>query len=326
MSSAPILSIVVPMHNEADNVDQLFSRLRTVLEVITPHWEIICVNDGSSDTTLDVLLRAHASEPRIRVIDLSRNFGKEIALTAGLDHARGEAVIPIDADLQHPPEIIPAMVARWREGYEIVAAAHRRREGEGWFRRLAAKAFYRLVGRISSIELPDDVGDYRLLSRPVVDALRRLPERTRFMKGLFAWVGFRQGVVYFDREARYRGTSRWGYWKLWNLALDGLFAFSSVPLKIWSYLGMVIAGTSLAYAVYLVFRTLIIGVDVPGYASLVVGILFLGGIQLISLGVLGEYLARVYDEVKGRPLYIVRSRHGLDETKTARSIDGMADS
>ncbi len=314
----------VTLHNEVDNLDELFARLRTVLDRITPYWEILCVNDGSSDATLDYLLQAHALEARIRVIDLSRNFGKEIALTAGLDHARGEAVIPIDADLQHPPEIIPEMVARWREGYEIVAAAHRRREGEGWFRRVSAKAFYRLVGHISSIELPDDVGDYRLLSRPVVDALRRLPERTRFMKGLFAWVGFRQSVVYFDREARHRGTSRWNYWKLWNLALDGLFAFSSVPLKIWSYLGMTIAGTSLVYAVYLVFRTLLVGVDVPGYASLVVGVLFLGGIQLISLGVLGEYLARVYDEVKGRPLYIVRSRHGLDEAMTAQSTDSPA--
>jgi polyisoprenyl-phosphate glycosyltransferase len=312
-----LLSIVIPMHNEAANLDALFARLCPVLQTITDRWEIVCVNDGSTDDTWPRLLACRAAEDRIRAIDLSRNFGKEVALSAGLEHAGGDAVIPMDADLQHPPEVIPEMVARWREGYEVVAAAHRRREGESWLRRFAARRFYRLIGRISSVPIPDDVGDFRLLSRPVVEAVKRLPERTRFMKGLFAWVGFRQTTIHFDRELRHEGGSTWNYWKLWNLALDGIFAFSSVPLKVWSYVGMTIAGTSMVYAIYLVLRTLVVGVDVPGYASLVVGILFLGGVQLISLGVLGEYLARVYDEVKGRPLYIVRARQGLVEPGSA---------
>jgi polyisoprenyl-phosphate glycosyltransferase len=312
-----LISVVIPMHNEANNLAKLFSRLCPALESICSDWEIVCINDGSKDETLSTLIEYRSRDSRICIVDFSRNFGKEVALTAGLDHASGDVVIPLDADLQHPPELIPEMIARWREGYEIVAAAHRRREGESWLRRFAARRFYRLIGHISSVPIPDDVGDFRLLSRPVVEAVKRLPERTRFMKGLFAWVGFRQTTIYFDRELRHDGASTWNYWKLWNLALDGIFAFSSVPLKVWSYIGIAVAGSSLLYATYLVFHTIVVGKDVPGYASLIIGILFLGGIQLISLGVLGEYLARVYEEVKGRPLYIVRAAHGIASSGAA---------
>lgn len=308
----PMISVVIPAFNEMATVDRLLGRLLPVLESITPHWEVLFVNDGSSDDTMAKILAHHARDDRILAIDLSRNFGKEIALTAGLDHARGEAVIPMDADLQHPPEVIPELVARWRDGYDIVTATHRQRTSESLARRVFASMFYRLLRRISNTPIPDGAGDFRLLARPVVEAIKRLPERTRFMKGLVAWVGFSQSVVLFDREARSAGNTRWGFWRLWNFALDGIFAFSSLPLKIWSYVGLAIALPSLGYALYLLARTLIQGVDVPGYASLIVGVLFLGGIQLISLGVIGEYLARVYDEVKARPLYVVRNRYGLE--------------
>ncbi|MBI3148132.1 MAG: glycosyltransferase family 2 protein [Betaproteobacteria bacterium] len=306
------LSVVIPMHNEAAGLAALFARLFPVLEATGLDWEAICVNDGSSDDTLARLLALREQEPRLVVIDLSRNFGKEIALTAGLDHARGEAVIPLDADLQHPPELIPELIAQWRAGFEVVTAVHRQRVDESAPRRFFAWGFYRLIGRMSSVNIPDGAGDFRLMARPVVDAVKRMPERTRFMKGLFAWVGFRHTSIVFDRAPRASGTSHWGFWRLWNFGLDGLFAFSSVPLKVWGYVGVLIAGAALLHAVYLVARTLLYGIDIPGYASVIVGVLFLGGIQLISLGVIGEYLARIYDEVKGRPLYVVRARHGLD--------------
>lgn len=299
------------MKNEAGGVDVLMGRLFPVLEGLGADWEIVCVNDGSTDDTLRRLLDFRVKNPKLKILDLTRNFGKEIALTAGLDHATGDAVIIMDADLQHPPELIPEMIRKWQEDFDAVVAIRRKRLGENRFRQIAAKNFYRLANSICDVPITDGAGDFRLLSRKVVDAVRLLPERNRFMKGLFSWVGFRQTFLAYDQELRHSGSSAWSYGKLWNFALDGLIGFSSLPLKIWGYIGSLIAMASLGHGIYLLIKTMVFGVNVPGYASIVVALLFLGGIQLLSLGVLGEYLARVYDEVKGRPLYLVRDRHGI---------------
>jgi glycosyltransferase involved in cell wall biosynthesis len=309
------ISLVVPMYNEELNIDYLFERLLSVLSPLDINYEIVCINDGSRDDTLGRLIEFHHQTPEIKVINLSRNYGKEIALSAGLDYANGNAVIPIDADLQDPPELIPELVAKWHEGYDVVLATRRRRQGETWLKQVTANVFYRTIERISHVPIPRDTGDFRLMDRCVVEALKRIPERTRFMKGLFAWVGFKQTTVLYDRPSRHKGATTWNYWRLWNFALDGITSFSFIPLKIWSYIGLSVAIPSFFYASFLVIRTLIFGIDFPGYASIMVAILFLGGIQLVSLGVIGEYLGRVYEEVKGRPLYLVRETYGFDSTQ-----------
>jgi glycosyltransferase involved in cell wall biosynthesis len=305
----PLLSIVVPVFNEEPGIELLLTRLVSSLEPITSDFEILFVNDGSSDGTLSALLEHQQKDPRIAIIDLSRNFGKEIAMSAGLEAARGQAVVPMDADLQHPPEVIGDMVARWREGYDMVYATRKERLGESPFKLFTARAFYWLMNRMSDTPIPPDTGDFRLMDRRVVDAVNRLPERSRFMKGIFAWVGFRQTSVEFEQAPRSVGTTKWNYTKLWRFALNGLFSFSVVPIKVWSYIGLLVAGLSLAYGTFLLSRTILQGVDVPGYASTLVVILFLGGIQLIGLGVLGEYIGRIFDEAKGRPLYFVRKTY-----------------
>lgn len=307
------LTIVTPVYNEAAGLERFFARLTPVLDRLGLSYEIICVDDGSSDDTLARLLEHRSRLAAIKVLSLSRNFGKDIALSAGLDHARGRAVVPIDCDLQDPPELIEQMVARWREGYDVVYATRRRRAGESLLKRATASLFYRLFDRITDIPVPRDTGDFRLLDRRVVDVLVRLPERTRFMKGLFAWVGFKQTALVYEREPRLAGRSRWSYWRLWNFALDGITSFSALPLKVWSYLGLVISLCAFLYAMFLAVLRLARGIHVPGYTSLMVVVLFLGGVQLITLGVLGEYLGRVYNEVKGRPLYLVRESYGFDQ-------------
>lgn len=308
----PELSVVVPLHNEEPNVDCLFQRLAAVLDRLQISYEIVCVDDGSQDNTLERLLAHHCLNSSIKIVSLSRNFGKEIALTAGIDATRGAAVIPIDADLQDPPELIEALIAKWREGYDVVYATRRSRQGETWLKRLTANVFYRVIGQMSNVPIPRDTGDFRLLDRRVVDVLKQMPERTRFMKGLFSWVGFKQTAILYDRAERHQGQSSWNYWRLWNLAVDGITSFSLLPLKVWSYVGLMLSLLSFIYASFLVVRTLILGVDVPGYASLMVAVLFMGGVQLLTLGIIGEYLGRVYDEVKGRPLYLVRDSYGFD--------------
>lgn len=309
------LSVVVPLYNEELNIDYLFERLVTVLSRLNMKYEIICVNDGSNDNTLERLIEYHHQNPEIKVVNLSRNYGKEIALSAGLDYANGNAVVPIDADLQDPPELIAELVEKWREGYDVVYATRRSREGESWVKRFTANVFYRTLDSISSVPIPRDTGDFRLLDRRVVDALKQMPERNRFMKGLFAWVGFKQTSVLYDRPSRYKGETTWNYWQLWNLAIDGFTSFSFIPLKVWSYIGLLVAMPSFFYATFLVIRTLIFGVDFPGYASIMVAILFLGGVQLVSLGIIGEYIGRVYEEVKRRPLYLVRESYGFDSNQ-----------
>ncbi len=319
----PVLSVVVPCYNESSNLDILFSRLETALDALGETYEIVCVDDGSRDNTLADLEAHHHRNPAIVVVGLARNFGKEVALTAGIDHARGDAVVPIDADLQDPPEVIGELVTRWREGYDVVYARRRSRQGESWVKRATANVFYRVIDRVSEVPIPRDTGDFRLMDRRVVEALKDLPERNRFMKGLFAWVGFRQAEVSYDRDPRLHGNTTWNYWRLWNFALEGITSFSTVPLRIWSYVGVVVSLVALALAMVLVIRGT--DPDAPGYASLMVAVLFLGGVQLISLGVLGEYLGRIYREVKGRPLYLVRDRWGVEDASRGKHAREHAD-
>lgn len=309
----PELSLLIPCYNEAENLEKLFSSLQSVLKPLNLDYEIVCINDGSKDDTLQLLIDCHHRDNRIKVINLSRNFGKEIAMSAGLDYTRGKAVIPIDADLQDPPKLILDLMAKWREGYDMVYAVRKSRQGESWLKKKTADYFYSFIGKISTIPIPANTGDYRLLDEKVVKALRQLPEKNRFMKGLFSWVGYRQAAIYFERLPRYGGKSSFNYWKLWNFALDGITSFSSIPLKIWSYCCLFISLISLFYGLFLLLKTLIFGIDLPGYASTIVAILFLGGIQLITLGVIGEYIARIYEEVKGRPLYLIRETYGFDD-------------
>ncbi|EKV00611.1 glycosyl transferase [Leptolyngbya sp. PCC 7375] len=306
----PELSIIVPLYCEESNVDHLFERLEHVVNGLGTNYEIVCVDDGSKDNTLLRLIDHHHRNPAIKVVALARNFGKELALTAGIDYSKGKAVVPIDADLQDPPEYIQDLMEKWREGYDVVYAKRRHRQGETWLKKFSANGFYRVLGKMSQVPIPQNTGDFRLMDRKVVDALKQLPERTRFMKGLFAWVGYKQTYITYDRDPRHSGNSKWNYWKLWNFAIDGIVSFSSTPLRIWGYLGVMISVISFVYASFLVIRTLVLGIDVPGYASLMVAILFLGGIQLVSLGIIGEYLGRVYEEVKQRPLYLVREFYG----------------
>jgi glycosyltransferase involved in cell wall biosynthesis len=300
------ISLIIPCHNESANISTLYSRVCAIMDEIDEPWEMICVNDGSKDNTLVQLIALHQQDARIQVIDLSRNFGKEAALTAGLDAAQGDAAIPLDADLQDPPEVIPELIARWREGYDVVNAVRLSRDGESWLKRASAHAFYRIINRMSEVDIPADTGDFRLLARPVLNALQALPERRRFMKGLFAWVGFRSTEVYYRRAPRHAGKTTWNYWKLWNFAVEGITSFSQVPLQIAAYLGFIVSLLAFTYAIWLIISTLVYGNSVKGYPSMMVTLLFLGGVQLMALGVIGEYLGRIYEESKHRPVYLIR--------------------
>ena len=304
------LSIVVPCFNEAASLPAFIERLQdTLLRLQTFDHELIFVDDGSTDATLALLREYAMRHAGVRVLELSRNFGKEAALTAGIDCASGDAVVPIDADLQHPPELLVQMVALWSAGNDVVLARRRERSGS-LLERKATAAFYAIHNRVAECPIPSDVGDFRLLDRQVVEALKALPERRRFMKGLFAWVGFRQASVDFDVEPRAQGRSTFSRRALWSLALEGITSFSTAPLRIATWLGLTIAAMALVHGCWVIFRTLYFGVDVPGYASLLTAVLFLGGVQLLCLGVLGEYVGRTYSEAKQRPIYIVRRRYG----------------
>jgi len=304
----PSLSVVVPVHNEEAVLPEFHRRLAAALDGLAADFatEIVYVNDGSGDASMRHLVELHESDVRVAVIDLSRNFGKEIAMSAGLDHARGDAVIVIDADLQDPPELIPDMVRAWQAGSDIVRMRRASRASESWLKKATARAFYRAIGRIGEIDIPPDVGDFRLLSRRAVAALLRFPERSRFMKGLFAWIGFPSVEIVYDRDGRFAGESKWNYWRLWNLALEGITSFSVGPLKMASYVGFATATYAFGYGVYVIGKTLLYGEPVRGYPTLLVVVLFLGGLQLMALGIIGEYLARMFIEVKARPLYLVQ--------------------
>ncbi len=303
--SAVTLSVVVPVYNEESGLAELHRRLGAALDALDCTSEIIYVNDGSRDRSAEMLQALADQDPRTVALDLSRNFGKELAVSAGIDFARGEALVVLDADLQDPPELIASMVAQWRQGFDCVLMRRRSRDGETWFKKTTSSVFYRLLRRISDVDIPPDVGDFRLMSRRAVDALKRCTERTRYMKGLFAWVGYRQVILHYERDPRFAGDTKWNYWRLWNLALEGITSFSTVPLKFASYLGFFVAVSAFIYTAYVFIKAALVGDPVPGYPSLMVVVLFLGGTQLMALGIIGEYLARVFVEVKQRPLYLV---------------------
>lgn len=309
----PTLSIVVPMYNEEESMEAFFRRTQRALQTVTQSYEFICVNDGSRDRTLAQLRTRAEQDSRIKIVNLSRNFGKEIALSAGLDHTTGDAVIPMDADLQDPPEVIPLMLAKWRAGSKLVLAKRRDRSSDTWLKRMTANGAYWLFSKLTHPRIPQNVGDFRLMDRDVVDAIKRLPERSRFMKGLFAWIGYDAEIVEYDREVRSAGETKWNYWKLWNFALDGITSFSSLPLRIWSYLGFGVSILALGYLGMILIKSAVFGLDVPGYASLMSVILFFNGILLIGVGVIGEYLSRIFTEVKARPLYIVAETIGIEQ-------------
>jgi len=307
-------SLIIPVKDEEAAIGPCLERIIPILEAIDDpaarSFEILFVDDGSTDATLEVIRKANAADPRVCGISLSRNFGKEAALTAGLDVARGHAVVPLDVDLQDPPEALPKMIAQWRAGFDVVYGVRDNRETDSLPQRLTADLYYRAHNWLSDDKIPEHAGDFRLLDRKVVDVIRRMPERNRFMKGLFAWAGFKQAAVLYHREERKVGKTKYNYWKLWTLAIDGITSASTLPLRVWSYLGAIVALGALGYAVYIIIVTLTSGINVPGYASLMVAVLFLGGLQLLSLGVLGEYVGRILTETKARPLYIVRERIG----------------
>lgn len=306
----PELSIVIPVYNEAETIAPLLARLVPVLEGCVATFEILFIDDGSSDTTMARIRQAAEQDKRLRALAFSRNFGKEIALAAGLDHARGDAVVLIDADLQHPPELIATFIAKWREGYEMVYGERQDRALDGPLRRWGTEKFYALFKRFGETPLPEGAGDYRLMDRKVVDALRRLGERARFSKGLYAWVGFKSIGVPFAVEARHHGSSKWDYGTLTRFASDGLFSFSTLPLKLATYIGLAISVFAFTYALTVVARTLLLGVDVPGFPSLIVSVMFFSGLQLVFLGIIGEYIGRIFAEVKRRPLYIIADEIG----------------
>jgi len=312
MANKPkLISIVAPFYNESEGVDLFYQAITRLMDRLPSYsFEVVCVDDGSRDDTLVRLVALAAEDPRFQVVELSRNFGKESALTAGIDSARGDAIIPIDSDLQDPPELITELVREWEGGAEVVLARRTDRKSDSYLKRKTAELFYVAHNRISDVKIPDNVGDYRLMDKVAVDALKQLPERQRFMKGLFAWIGFRTVTVDYTRNARAAGTSKFSGWKLWNFALEGITSFSVAPLKIWTYVGGIGAIATLFYAIFIILTTLTRGIDVPGYASTLVAVLFFGSVQLISVGMLGEYLGRVYMETKKRPNYIIRKRYG----------------
>ena len=306
MTIKPIISLIVPCYNESENAETLYSRIIAAMQPIAETWELVLINDGSTDDTLAHLISLQQRDDRVVVIELSRNFGKEAALSAGLDVARGAAIIPLDADLQDPPELIPDLLAKWHEGFEVVNAVRLSRDGESVLKRFTAHAFYRVINRLSSVPIPQDTGDFRLIARPALEAIKALPERRRFMKGLFAWVGFKTTSITYRRQPRNAGRTKWNYWRLWAFAIEGITSFSQAPLQIASYFGFAVSFVAFLYAVFLIVDTLIFGNTVKGYPSLMVAILFLGGIQLMALGILGEYIGRIYEESKQRPVYLIR--------------------
>lgn len=308
------ISIIAPFYNEGDGVGHFYEALKPIFnQVPQMEFEVICIDDGSRDDTLKKLISVAEKDARYYVIELSRNFGKEAALTAGIDAATGDAIIPIDSDLQDPPQLIPEMIGEWLKGADVVLARRVDRSSDSFLKRKTAEIFYRFHNSLSTIKIPENVGDFRLMDRVAVDALKQLPEHHRFMKGLFAWVGFKTVTLDYVRNPRVAGTTKFSGWKLWNFALEGITGFSAAPLKFWSYLGGIGASITFIYAIYIISRTLIHGVDIPGYASLLVAVLFFGSLQLISVGMLGEYIGRIYMETKNRPLYLIRKHYGVNK-------------
>lgn len=309
MNIHPTISLICPCYNEEAVVTLFLQTLIPILIDTAQSFEIIFINDGSTDATLLTLLQAKENYQNIKILNFSRNFGKEAALSAGLQHAQGEVVIPIDVDLQDPPKLITLFLQKWEEGYDVVVAKRVDRSSDNFFKRISSSLFYKVYNKVADISIPSNVGDYRLMSRKVVNSINALPENQRFMKGLFTWVGYKTAIIEYKRVPRIAGKSNFTSWKLWNFALDGITSFSTTPLKLSLYTGILIAFFAFIYGSVIITRTLIYGIDMPGYASLLSTILFLGGIQLISIGILGEYIGRTYSESKQRPAYIIDTIH-----------------
>jgi len=318
-----LISIIAPVYNEQEVLQDFYLSLCNTLDALPYTFEIIFIDDGSRDNSIPIIHELQRKDGRIAVIELSRNFGKEIALTAGLDHCHGDAAIIIDTDLQDPPALITDMIHEWQNGYDVVYAQRLSRQGESPLKKFSSYLFYRMIQRVGKIEIPADTGDFRLLSRTAIDAVTQLRERHRFMKGLFSWVGFRQKAIPFHRQPRHAGKSKWNYWQLWNFALEGITSFTTAPLRAATYFGLLTALSAFLFGLYIIFDTLIRGNPVPGYPSLMVVILFLGGIQLIGIGIIGEYLGRLFDETKQRPLYLIkeyREAEGVNCESTAEPV------
>ena len=319
------LTVLVPVYNEEAVIGEFYRRTVDVCETLEgTRFELLFIDDGSSDRSIELLHDLIQDDPRVSLIKLSRNFGKEAALTAGLDHVDSDAVIIIDADLQDPPELIPDMLKLWRQGYDTVYGQRTERHGESFTKKVTASAFYRLMAHVGRFSIPRDTGDFRLLSRRAVNALKSLPESNRFMKGLFSWIGYPQIALKYSRDPRHAGDTKFNYWKLWNFALDGITSFTTLPLKLASYIGVLLAFGSFVYGAYVVVKTLLWGDPVPGYPSLMTVILFIGGIQLMFLGVLGEYLGRMFDETKRRPLYLIQEHVRGSENERKNSVTAAA--
>lgn len=315
-NNKPDLSVIVSMYNEEESLDSFFKVISACLEKLKGYsYEIICVDDGSTDKTYDLLKGYAKKDKRIKIIKFSRNFGKEYGMMAGLKFCQGQAAIPIDVDLQDPPELISEFVKKWEEGYDMVYGIRSDRDSDTFFKRWTAKLFYKIYNLMTRSPIPYNAGDYRLIDRKVINAILSLKERNIFMKGIFGWTGFKTTGIKYKRQKRCAGTSKWNYWKLWNFALDGITASTTFPLRIWSYLGSVLSVMGIMYAIYIIWRTIVYGVDVPGYASLMVFILILGGVQMIILGILGEYIGRIFVEVKNRPLYIVEDKVNISDER-----------
>jgi polyisoprenyl-phosphate glycosyltransferase len=303
----PLISIVAPAYNEEGGLTQFARRVDAVMRGGGVAYEIVFVNDGSTDRTLSVMQSLRAANPNITVVNLSRNFGKETAMTAGVAHAIGDAIVIIDTDLQDPPELIPEMIDGWRAGYDVVYAKRTERAGETWLKKTTARLFYWTVKRVGPVPIPENTGDFRLISRRAAQALLQLPERHRFMKGLYVWIGYPQKAIAYKRQARFAGRSKWNYWQLWNLAIEGITSFTIIPLKLATYLGFFIALAAFAYSLVMVTKVIVFGEEVRGFPTLLSVMLLLGGVQLIVLGFIGEYLGRIFDETKQRPLYLLES-------------------
>lgn len=323
-SPPPTLSIVAPAYNEERNLPAFLAAMIPILERIGEPFEIVFVDDGSRDGTLGMLAAAASQDPRIKVVSLARNFGKDIALSAGLAHATGRAVIPIDCDLQHPAELVPEFVAKWREGYDMVIGVRSKRDEEGFLRRTLTRVYYRTMRAMTSIEIPPNAGDFRLIDRKIVDVIASMPERHRYMKGIFAWPGFKVASIDFQARPRAHSGSSWSFFKLWRFALDGLFSFSTAPLKLWTYVGAAAAFGAFVYLAITLVQKIFFGIAVPGYASLLIVVLMVGGLLLISNGIQGEYIARIFEEVKGRPLYVVGRTIGFERVADARPVGAGA--
>jgi len=301
-----LLSVVIPMKNEGEAMHNLFARLLPILNKLPVNYEVVVVNDGSDDNTLDLLIQKQAKLPQLKIVDLSRNFGKEAAFYAGFEYSSGDAVVSIDADLQDPPELILEMVEFWQQGYEIITATREDRSSDMYFNRKSAELFYKFINKISDTKLTPNAGDYRLLDRVAVNAFLSLKEKVRFNKGLLTWIGFKEQIIYHKREKRTAGTTKWNFWKLFKFSIDGITSFSKAPLEMWFYLGILLSFIGFCYAVFFFFKTIFCGIDTPGYPSLLTIILFFSGLQMIGIGILGKYIGRIFDESKQRPLYIAR--------------------